>query len=119
MADGFATEVGGRGNQLSGGQRQRVAIARALAGRPQLLVLDEPTSALDVRSEALIRQSIADLKGTATVVIIAHRISTLDVCDRILILDRGRVSAFDTPAALRRDDPAFREILALSGLISN
>ena len=119
MPDGFATEVGERGSRLSGGQRQRVAIARALAGTPQLLVLDEPTSALDVRSEALIRQSIADLKGTTTVVIIAHRISTLDVCDRILILDRGRATAFDTPAALERDDPSFREVLALSGLTPN
>jgi len=116
MPDGFDTEVGERGSRLSGGQRQRVAIARALAGRPQLLVLDEPTSALDVRSEALIRQSIAELKGSTTVVIIAHRISTPDVCDRILILEHGRAIAFDTPAALRRDDASFREVLALSGL---
>ncbi len=118
MPNGLRTEVGERGSRLSGGQRQRVAIARALAAEPQLLVLDEPTAALDVHSEALIRQSIADLKGTTTVVIIAHRISTLDICDRILILESGRAIAFDTPSALQRDDPAFRELLALSGVIA-
>lgn len=119
MPDGLATEVGERGNRLSGGQRQRVAIARALVGRPGLLVLDEPTSALDVRSEALIRRSIADLKGDTTVVIIAHRLSTLDVCDRIVILERGRVTGFDTRAALIENDPNFREILAMSGLAAD
>ena len=98
MPNGLRTEVGERGSRLSGGQRQRVAIARALAAEPQLLVLDEPTAALDVRSEALIRQSIADLKGTTTVVIIAHRMSTLDICDRILILEAGRRSHSTRPA---------------------
>ncbi len=89
LPDGFSTQLGPRGSGLSGGQKQRVAIARALAGDPQLLVLDEPTSALDVRSEELLKQTISGLKGSVTLVIIAHRLSTLEVCDRVLVLDAG------------------------------
>ena len=116
MPNGFATEVGPRGGQLSGGQRQRLSIARALAGDPQLLVMDEPTSALDVRSESLIRRTIADLKGRVTVVIIAHRLSTLEVCDRIMVLQDGEIRAMDTAASLAANDSFYRESLELSGL---
>ena len=118
MPNGFDSDVGERGSRLSGGQRQRVSIARALAGGPQLLIMDEPTSALDVRSDSLIRQTIAELKGRVTVVIIAHRMSTLDVCDRIMILQNGHLKAIDTPAALARDNDFYRESLELSGMIS-
>jgi ABC-type multidrug transport system fused ATPase/permease subunit len=90
LPDGFSTTLGPRGSGLSGGQKQRVAIARALAGNPQLLVLDEPTSALDVRSEMLLKETISSLKGRVTLVIIAHRLSTLECCDRVLVLDAGR-----------------------------
>ena len=90
---GFATRLGPRGSGLSGGQRQRVAIARALAGEPQLLVLDEPTSALDPRSEAELQRTIAELKGRVTMVIVAHRMSTLASCDRVLALSGGQVRA--------------------------
>lgn len=116
MSDGFDTSVGERGSRLSGGQRQRVSIARALAGDPQLLIMDEPTSALDVRSEAYIRQTVAELKGKVTIVIIAHRLSTLDVCDRIMIIQNGVLKAFDTPDVLARDNDFYREALALSGM---
>jgi ABC-type multidrug transport system fused ATPase/permease subunit len=112
---GFETDVGQRGAQLSGGQRQRVSIARALAGEPELLVMDEPTSALDVHSEALIRQTIAEMDGV-TVVIVAHRLSTLEVCDRILVLQHGLVRAFDTPQALAQGNTFYQEALALSGM---
>ena len=118
MTNGFATEVGPRGGELSGGQRQRLSIARALAGDPQLLVMDEPTSALDVRSESLIRRSIADLKGRVTVIIIAHRLSTLGVCDRIMVLQDGEIRAMDTVASLAANDRFYRESLQLSGLSS-
>jgi ABC-type multidrug transport system fused ATPase/permease subunit len=110
MPEGYAREAGEAGGNLSGGQQQRICIARALVERPQLLVLDEPTSALDGRSEALIRQTLKELAGTMTIVIIAHRTSTLDVCDRILVLQHGRVVAFDTPERLQADSPAYREI---------
>ena len=118
MPNGFTSEVGSRGGQLSGGQRQRLSIARALAGDPQLLVMDEPTSALDVRSESLIRRTIAELKGRVTVVIIAHRLSTLEVCDRIMVLQDGEIRALDTAAALAANDSFYRESLELSGLSS-
>lgn len=113
---GFDTHLGERGSQLSGGQRQRLSIARALAGSPELLVLDEPTSALDVRSESLIRASLTELRGQATVVIIAHRMSTLEICDRILVIENGRASAFDTPANLNRSSAFYRNAMAMSGI---
>lgn len=90
LDDGLETRLGPRGVGLSGGQKQRVAIARALVGRPQLLVLDEPTSALDLRSEQLLQETIDDLKGEVTMVIITHRLSTLRSCDRVLVLEGGR-----------------------------
>ena len=83
--------LGPRGAGLSGGQKQRIVFARALLGEPQLLVLDEPTSALDPRSEALLQQTVDGLKGSVTMVIIAHRLSTLEGCDRVVAVQGGRV----------------------------
>ncbi|MFM8484076.1 MAG: ABC transporter ATP-binding protein [Actinomycetota bacterium] len=116
LPEGFATHLGERGSQLSGGQRQRMSIARALAGSPRLLILDEPTSALDVTSESSIRDTIAALRGRVTVVVIAHRMSTLDMCDRLMVIEGGRLKAFDTPERLRRDSEFYRQALALSGI---
>ena len=114
---GFDTHLGQRGSQLSGGQKQRLSIARALAGKPELLILDEPTSALDGQSEALIRDTLAQLKGEITIVIIAHRMSTLDICDRILVIEDGQVSALGTPQDLRRESDFYRRALAVAGII--
>jgi len=93
---GFDTELGPRGAGLSGGQKQRIAIARALLGEPQLLVLDEPTSALDVRSEQLLQETIQDLKGQVTLVIVAHRLTTLACCDRVIALADGQIQTIGT-----------------------
>jgi len=114
--EGYERQVGEMGGQLSGGQQQRLAIARALVERPELLVLDEPTSALDVRSEQLIKQTLENLRGTASIVIIAHRLSTLDRCDRIMVIQGGELRGFDTPARLARDSEFYRNALELSGL---
>lgn len=84
-------------HELSGGQRQRVAIARAIVLEPTFVVLDEPTSALDSSSEAVIQDALGRMKGSVLLVVIAHRLSTLDVCDRLIVIEDGRV-ADDAPA---------------------
>ena len=111
MPDGYDTEVGERGKYLSGGQRQRVSIARALAGKPDLLVMDEPTSALDARSDQLVRETIRALAGDVTVIMIAHRMSTLEICDRIMVLSDGKITAFGPADELAVSDDFYRDAL--------
>ena len=113
---GYQHSVGPQGSHLSGGQQQRVCIARALVERPDLLILDEPTSALDMRSEHLVRETLATLAKDMTIVIIAHRLSTLEICDRIMVLQDGRISGLDTPEELERNSSFYREALMLSGM---
>jgi ATP-binding cassette, subfamily B, bacterial len=91
LPDGFDTMLGPRGIGLSGGQKQRLAIARALVGKPQLLVLDEPTSALDSISEQRLQDTLRSLKGGMTIVVVAHRASTLEICDRLVRMRAGRM----------------------------
>ena len=114
--DGYQREVGEQGSHLSGGQQQRLIIARALVERPDVLILDEPTSSLDVRSESLIRATLDALRDHTTIIIIAHRLSTLDICDRLMVIQDGEMKAFDTPENLEKDNDFYREALALSGL---
>ena len=91
MPEGIKTMVGERGIRLSGGQRQRIGIARALYHKREILVLDEATSALDNETEKLVSEAIDSLVGTKTLIIIAHRLSTVEHCDRIYLLDKGRI----------------------------
>ena len=90
---GIYTRVGENGVKLSGGQKQRVAIARALYNDPEVLVLDEATSALDNDTEAKIMDEIYKIGKSKTMIIVAHRLSTLDRCDRIIKIEHGRIKA--------------------------
>lgn len=114
--EGYERQAGERGGHLSGGQQQRLCIARALVENPDVLILDEPTSALDVRSEHLIRTTLLRLKERMTIIVIAHRLSTLDICDRIMVIQDGEVKGFDTPANLEQSNDFYREALVLSGM---
>jgi ABC-type multidrug transport system fused ATPase/permease subunit len=107
-ADGYETIVGPRADAVSGGQQQRICLARALAARPQMLVLDEPTSALDPTSEMLIGQSLTELEHELILFIVAHRMSTLDICDRVMIILDGKLAAFDTVTNLQQHNPYYR-----------
>lgn len=118
MPNGYETVLGSRGGALSGGQRQRIAIARALVRRPAILVLDEPTSALDMRSERLVHEAFNELKGSVTLFVIAHRLSTLNTCDRIMVLREGAVQAFGARDELERESDFYREALHLSRIRS-
>jgi ATP-binding cassette, subfamily B, bacterial len=114
--EGYERQVGQQGGHLSGGQQQRLCIARALVENPDVLILDEPTSALDVRSEHLVRNTLLSLKDRMTVIVIAHRLSTLTICDRIMVIKDGELKDFDTPMQLEQSSEFYREALTLSGM---
>jgi ABC-type multidrug transport system fused ATPase/permease subunit len=90
LPDGLDTGIGERGIRLSGGQRQRIGIARALYNNPEVLILDEATSALDNDTEAAIMESINGLHGKKTLVIIAHRLQTIENCDIVYRVENGK-----------------------------
>ncbi|MBV8245764.1 MAG: ABC transporter ATP-binding protein [Candidatus Eremiobacteraeota bacterium] len=112
FADGFATEVGERGNRLSGGQRQRISIARAIIRDPRILILDEATSALDSHSEALIEEALDRLLPGRTTLIIAHRLSTIRRADKILYIERGQVREVGTHESLLAAGGAYAKLHA-------
>lgn len=112
LPDGFASMLGERGVNLSGGQRQRIAIARELYRNPKLVILDEATSALDSESEQIIRQSIEEMQGERTVVIVAHRLSTIRHCNHIIVLSKGRIVEQGSYESLyRAENSRFRALV--------
>jgi ATP-binding cassette subfamily C protein len=107
---GLDTVAGERGVRLSGGQRQRLAVARALYHRPQVLVLDEGTSALDNATEADLLRALSALRRSRTLIIVAHRLTTVRDCDRVLFVDNGRIVDAGTLHDLMERNPAFRRL---------
>ena len=112
LAEGLDTIVGEHGVRLSGGQRQRIGLARALYRSPEVLILDEATSNLDMRTEAGIIESIEALRGSVTVLTVAHRMETVRRSDRILYLQDGRVHGIGSFEELESSSPAFRRFVA-------
>ncbi|MFD1540255.1 ABC transporter ATP-binding protein [Nonomuraea guangzhouensis] len=118
LPEGLDTAVGHRGVLLSGGERQRVAIARALLRKPRLLLLDEATSQLDAVNELRLREVIAEVAAETTVLVIAHRLSTVTNADRIVVMEAGGVRAVGTHAELVGEDDLYRELAATQFLVS-
>lgn len=112
LPEQFNTVVGERGARLSGGQRQRVAIARALYHDPELIIFDEATSALDTQTELAVSQAIQSLQGRKTLIIIAHRLSTVRHCDHLLFLQNGRNTDYGSFDELMDSNPEFRMMVA-------
>ena len=100
MPDGYETDVANQGGRLSAGQRQLVAFARAFLADPAVLILDEATSSLDVPSERLVQQALRTVLAGRTAVIIAHRLSTVEIADRVLVMEHGRIVEDGSPADL-------------------
>ena len=114
LPDGLQTRVGERGVRISGGQRQRIAIARALYQRPSVLIFDEGTSALDNATESMLMNAIESLRGEHTIILVAHRLSTVRSCDRVVFIEGGQITGLGTYDELVRDNERFRA-MALAG----
>ncbi len=110
----YEAMVGPRADAVSGGQQQRICLARALAAQPEVLILDEPTSALDPQSEAFIGASLLAMRSSLTLIIVAHRMSTLEMCDRVMVVLDGRLAGFDTKDALQANNDYYRQASQLS-----
>jgi ATP-binding cassette subfamily B protein len=112
LPEGVDTKIGEEGLSLSGGQRQRLALARAVAADPAVLVLDDPLSALDVDTEALVEAALRRVLARTTALIVAHRPSTVQLADRVALLDEGRIVAVGTHSELLATSERYRYVLS-------
>jgi len=110
LPDGYDTIIGDRGVKLSGGQRQRLSIARALFKDPPILVFDEATSSLDTESELLIQKAIDNLLSGRTVIVVAHRLSTIRNADQILVVKQGKIQERGTHTKLLNDNGLYKKL---------
>ena len=110
LEDGYDTLIGDQGLGLSGGQQQRIAIARALLKQAPVLILDEATSALDTESEALIQSALDKSREGRTTFVVAHRLSTIESADSVLLMDEGRVVAQGSHQQLLHSEPLYRSL---------
>lgn len=110
MPDGYSTYIEQGGTNVSGGQKQRLCIARALLKKPKILILDDSTSAVDTATDAKIRRAFREDIPDTTRLIIAQRISSVQDCDRVLVMENGRINGFDTPENLLKNNDIYREI---------
>jgi subfamily B ATP-binding cassette protein HlyB/CyaB len=110
MPMGYDTHVEERGSSLSGGQKQRIAIARALITSPSILIFDEATSALDYESERIIQENLGRIREGRTVIFIAHRLSVMRECDRVFVLERGRIAETGTHASLLKREGLYAHL---------
>jgi subfamily B ATP-binding cassette protein MsbA len=113
LPDGYDTLIGEKGFRLSGGERQRLAIARALLKNAPVLILDEATSALDTESESLVQAALGNLMTDRTVVVIAHRLSTVRKATRIAVLEQGRITAIGSHDELMQTSPTYQKLYQL------
>jgi ATP-binding cassette subfamily B protein/subfamily B ATP-binding cassette protein MsbA len=113
LSEGYQTIVGAGGSRLSGGQRQRVALARAILRDPEILILDEATSQIDIESEQLIHQALEEFARGRTVLMVTHRVSTLALADRILVMNGGRIDDLGTHQELIRRCPLYQRLYSL------
>lgn len=110
MPDGYNTHIEQGGSNVSGGQKQRLCIARALLKKPKVLILDDSTSAVDTATDAKIRKAFAEEIPNTTKLIIAQRISSVEHADRVIVMNEGRIDAFDTPENLLKNNEIYREV---------
>ena len=110
LPHGYDTVIGERGLGLSGGQRQRIALARAMLRDPAILILDEATSAVDIQDEVLIRKAIEEFAKNRTTFLISHSLASIQVADRIVLIERGRIEAVGTDLELKRTSALYRRL---------
>jgi len=112
LPDGLETKIGEEGMSLSGGQRQRLALARAVAAKPEILVLDDPLSALDVDTEKMVEDALRTVLTTTSALIVAHRPSTVQLADKVALLEDGRITAFGTHSELLATSEHYRYVIS-------